>query len=81
MSDEGRLTQGAKVGQKFDEIRAQHREWFDEFESVDPQIAPMNDVYRLLETAPNEFALGMMSAYVAYRNSLAALTGREHVAD
>ncbi|MDF2461835.1 MAG: hypothetical protein K0Q43_70 [Ramlibacter sp.] len=51
-------------------------EWHEDFEESDPFIAPRPVVQRLMDTAPDAWARGLIMGIDMFRVQIAACTGR-----
>ena len=58
-------------------LAAEHPEWLQEFEDIDPFVADRGSVEDLVVRAPNDFAAGMLCGILMFRQQLSAMTGRE----
>lgn len=71
----------AKAGNLQDELtrlKAQAPEWFDLFEEIDPAIASRAEVKRLIDSAPDVFARGLVMGMDMIRFQNAMVTGRAY---
>lgn len=62
--------------QKMIEIREADPEWFAQYEDRDPITADSETLRSMLDSAPNEFAGGLIVGFIIFRQQLAILTGR-----
>jgi hypothetical protein len=53
-----------------------NQDFNDEVDRLDPFICPRDDLSRLLEAAPSEFASGYLCAVYDFRTQLAVVTAR-----
>jgi hypothetical protein len=61
-----------------DELKSEYPAWCDEYEDVDPITAERASCERLLQTAPNPWAAGLVSGIMLFRQQLALVTSREY---
>lgn len=67
------------ISLKLEELERQFPEWITLFDNTSPDIAPRAEVVKLMATAPNPFALGVLFGKYTMRQEIAAMTGREWV--
>lgn len=70
-----KLVQDIKAG--IDKVRLIDPLWCNEYEDKDPMIADRADVEQLLETAPNDWAYGLIQGIMLIRLELSSITGAE----
>jgi len=71
----------AQAGTWKDEMQRLERiapEWAHDFEITDPFIAPKSDVQRLIDTAPDKWARGLVMGIDMFRVQMEAITGRAY---
>lgn len=71
----------AQAGTWADEIERLERiapEWVRDFQETDPFVAPRNDVQRLIDSAPDAWARGLIQGLDMFRVQLALATGRPY---
>jgi hypothetical protein len=66
----------ARVKADLESIAATDPDWFADFEDSDPDICPIADLIRLLDTAPNDTARGFLAGKLLMREAIAQITGR-----
>lgn len=58
------------------QLREQHPHWHADFDDLDPFVAERRHVEHLLQTAPTEWARGLLTGIMMFRQQIAAVTGR-----
>lgn len=61
---------------KMRDLQENHSLWMAHFDDVDPDTADIELLCGLLETAPNDFAAGLIYGKLTLRAQLAAISGR-----
>lgn len=61
---------------KLNDVRAKFPDWYELLEETFPDNAPRAEVVELLQSAPNDFAMGLMFGKFSMRLELEAVTGR-----
>lgn len=59
-------------------IKDAHPDWFAEYEDRDPITADQETLSHLLDTAPTEFAQGLIVGIIVFRQQMSILTGRSY---
>ena len=62
--------------QKMLAIKDQDPQWFAKYEDSDPITAPRETLEMLLDEAPSDYACGLITGIMAFRQQLAIITDR-----
>lgn len=65
-----------QVEEQWEPIRREFPAWYADFEDIDPFVAERAFVQHLLETAPTEYARGVVVGIMLIRQQIAMVTGR-----
>lgn len=71
----------AQAGTWKDEINRLEKDapdWFEDFNETDPFVASHSEVQRLIETAPDQWARGLVMGIDMFRCQMEAITGRPY---
>lgn len=58
------------------QLAAEHPLWMDQYDDADPNVCSPEQLWDLLESAPTEFARGLIYGKLSLRTDAAAVTGR-----
>lgn len=82
MSNDATMKQDVSVllslQEKMVSIKESDPEWFAEYEDRDPMVADRASLKMLLDTAPNEFAQGLIVGVIMLRQQIAIVTDRPY---
>lgn len=65
-----------RCDRKMQELSTKHPDWFELFDDTLPDNAPRSEVVELMQTAPSDFAMGLMYGKFTMRIELETMTGR-----
>lgn len=59
-----------------EQLAREHPLWMAHYDDVDPDTADVDVLFGLLESAPNDFARGIIFGKLTLRSQVAAVSGR-----
>lgn len=82
MSNEATMRQDTSVllqlQKKMASIKESHPDWFADYEDRDPMVADRQTLALMLETAPTEFAQGLIVGIIMLRQQISIVTERPY---
>lgn len=82
MSNEATMRQDTSVllqlQEKMASIKESHPDWFADYEDRDPMVADRQTLALMLETAPTEFAQGLIVGIIMLRQQISIVTERPY---